>query len=113
MTQHTCPCLLVHCIDFRFQQAIENLLKTLDFECGDFDRVAVAGGAGNFEVLKHHAPLSKKLHCPNVAILTVHEDCGAGAKKDDLIKAREIAKDLFEKVRCFYLKLDGTFEEVL
>lgn len=71
-----------------------------------------AGGAGNFDILKHHAPLSRKLHCPNVAILTVHEDCGAGAKKEDLIKAKEIAQELFETIHCFYLKLDGTWEEI-
>ena len=112
-TKHTCPCILVHCIDFRFQGTIDKLIRSLGYNPGDFDRVSVAGGAGNFEILKHHAPLSKRLHDPEMIILTVHEDCGAGAKKEDLMTAKKIVSETIPHARCFFLKLDGSWEEML
>lgn len=110
--KHTCHALIVHCIDFRFQGAIRKLFNSLGLRHGHFDRLSVAGGAGNFKILEEHAPLSRKLHEPELVILTIHEDCGAGAKKEDLRKARKIAKKSIPNTRCFYLKLNGEVEEV-
>lgn len=110
--KHTCRALIVHCIDFRFQGAVRKLFNSLGLDHGQFDRLSVAGGAGNFKILEEHAALSKKLHAPELVILIVHEDCGAGAKKEDLSKARKIAKKSIPNARCFYLKLNGKVEEV-
>lgn len=99
-------------MDFRIQGTLTKLLTHLQINEGTFDRVSVAGGAGNFEQLSHHLGLSKKLHASQVAILTIHEDCGAGAKKEDLPKAFELASQAGFESRLFFIKLDGTWEEV-
>ena len=111
-TQHTCKVFVAHCMDFRFQKSVMELLARLGLNYGDFDRLTVAGGAGNFNALEDHIHLSKKLHTPSSAILLVHEDCGAGAKKEDLHHAKRIVFPHIEKVLCFYLRLNGEVEEV-
>ena len=99
-------------MDFRIQQTVRKLLEQLDIPEGTFDRVTFAGGAANAEQLKIHLGLSKKLHDSCVAVLSVHEDCGAGAVKEDLFKAADTARSLGFDPRLFFIKLDGTWEEV-
>src|SRR6185312_5945607 len=109
---HTCSHAVVGCMDFRIQKTVSNLLEHLKVHEGTFDRVTFAGGAANKEQLKHHLELSKRLHDSGMAILSVHEDCGAGAKKEDLYEAAETARSLGYDPKMFYIKLDGTWEEV-
>ncbi len=109
---HSCKACIVHCMDFRIQSTIDILLTQLGLSLGEFDRVSVAGGAGNFDQLKKHLEISTKLHHPWEIILTVHEDCGYGAKKEDLKQAKKIATDFNLKVRMFFLRLNGSFEEL-
>ncbi|MCA9391623.1 hypothetical protein KC614_00270 [candidate division WWE3 bacterium] len=111
---HICGNCVFHCMDFRFQKTFDSLIESLEIELGDFDRVSVAGGAGNFEQLERHLELTTKLHDAKTLVLTVHEDCGAGATRDDLIKAIGIAKETYPErtVKAFYVMLDGTWEEV-
>ena len=47
----------------------------------------------------------KKLHDSSTAVLSVHEDCGAGAKKEDLLKAAETARSLGFEPKLFYISL--------
>ena len=110
---HTCSHCLVHCMDFRIQKTINSLLESLKIKEGGFDRVSIAGGAANFEQLKRHIELSSALHSPKTFILTIHEDCGAGAKPDDLVRARMMAQNSYPEcdIRTFFIKLDGTWEE--
>ena len=110
--KHTCLYFVISCMDFRFQSSVDKLLESENIHLGDFDRVSVAGGAGNFKSLDEHASISKKLHDTQTAVLIVHEDCGAGAKLEDLPKAAAIAKKYFSDIRCFYLKLDGGIEKI-
>ncbi|OHA15657.1 MAG: hypothetical protein A3G52_00825 [Candidatus Taylorbacteria bacterium RIFCSPLOWO2_12_FULL_43_20] len=112
MKKHTCKNFIIHCIDFRFQKAHEELISKLGINYGDFDRVAVAGGAGNFEQLRTHAEISNRLHDTDTVILTIHEDCGAGAKKEDFTKAKEIANEFFSQVKLVHINLDGSIEEL-
>lgn len=80
---------------------------------GSVSAVTFAGGAANMEQLKIHLGLSKRLHDSCMPVLSgVHEDCGAGAVKEDLFKAAEIARSLGFDPRLFFIKLDGTWEEV-
>ena len=101
-------------MDFRIQQTIERLLGSLEIAYGDCDRVSIAGGAGNFEQLEKHIDLSAKLHNATNLVLTIHEDCGAGAKKEDLPQALKIIKEKHphSTIRTFFVKLDGSWEEI-
>ncbi len=110
---HTCSHCVVHCMDFRIQKTVDNLLADLGIVKGSFDRVSVAGGAANFEQLETHLTLSKKLHNPSIFILTIHEDCGADAKLEDLDNARRLIKNSCPEceIRTFFVRLDGGWEE--
>ena len=113
MSNVACKATVVHCMDFRIQKTVGELLKTIDIHEGDFDRVSIAGGAANAEQLKKHIGLSSALHSPQVFILTIHEDCGAGAKEGDLRNARNLIQSSYPEcqIRTFIIKLDGTWEE--
>lgn len=113
MSQHVCEHICIRCMDFRIQETCHKLLEELNIQHGKYDLVTVAGGAGAFDFTKHHLELSKRLHQSSQAILLVHEDCGAGAKKEDLHQAAKIAKELGFDSRAFYIKLDGTWEEII
>ena len=110
---HACKACAVHCMDFRIQKTTDNLLKSLGLSEGDFDRVSIAGGAANFEQLEKHLELSKKLHNPSQIILTIHEDCGTGAKEEDLTHAKELIQPNYPEcsIKTFVIKLDGAWEE--
>jgi hypothetical protein len=114
MSPHTCASSFVHCMDFRIQPTLDRLLVNEGVMAGDFDRVSVAGGAGNFQELRHHLTLSCKLHHPRSFLLTVHEDCGAGAKREDLEEAVRIAREIEpeSEVEAFFVRLDGTWDRV-
>jgi len=101
-------------MDFRIQQTVELLLAELMVDYDDFDRVSIPGGAGNIALFEEMALLSKRLHDINMVVLTVHEDCGAGATMDDLKEAISIAKNSLPdvEVRAFYIYLDGHWDEV-
>jgi len=95
-------------MDFRFQKAVHELIRETGLEYGDYDLVSIKGGAGNFEQLREHLVAAKKLHNPQQIILTVHEDCGAKAKQEDLANAVEISKEIYgENIPIIekYLKL--------
>lgn len=112
MSGHKCKTCFVHCMDFRFQKAFGELLESLGVKPGDFDRLSIPGGAGNFEKLKEYLTLSKDLHAARQFILTIHEDCGAGAKKEDLKEAVRIAKEVLPEaeIKTFYVSLDGAIQ---
>jgi carbonic anhydrase len=75
MAQHTCEAVVVHCIDFRIQGKVNELMEQR-FP-GSFDRVAVAGGVKNLEFVTEQVQLSVRLHEPKHIVLVQHEDCGA------------------------------------
>lgn len=87
--------IVVCCMDFRFQKAIQKLIKENRLKYGDYDLVSIKGGAGNFQQLREHLLVAKKLHDPQKIILTIHEDCGAKAKEEDFVKATEITIEIF------------------
>jgi hypothetical protein len=101
-------------MDFRIQETVDRLLASLGDKNGDFDRVSIAGGAGNFGELVKHLQLSTSLHNAQNLILTVHEDCGAGATREDLVKALKIARELYpdRRIQGFYIYLRGEWEEI-
>jgi hypothetical protein len=107
-------------MDFRTQGTVDSLIESLGIKGshilgmrGSFDRISVQGGAANFEQLRVHLVTAKRLHECHTAILTVHENCGAGAKKEDLLTARNIAVGLEYRCRLFFIKLDGLWDEIV
>jgi cyanophycinase-like exopeptidase len=99
-------------MDFRIQETVEKMLEHLNIQKSTYDRVSFAGGAADKENLKKHLELSQRLHQSSHAILTIHEDCGAGAQKEDLLTAQQITDTLGFTSQLFIIKLDGTWEEI-
>ncbi|MBT3266249.1 hypothetical protein HN371_03795 [Candidatus Poribacteria bacterium] len=104
---------VVHCMDYRIQATADRLMGALGVGRGRFDRVSVAGGAGNADQTRRHLDLSIRLHNAASLVLTAHEDCGAGATRDDLTRALALARGSHPErhIRGFWINLDGTWEE--
>ena len=113
---HECNALVATCIDFRFQEAINQWLKEQNL-VGDHDRVAVAGATKDIEHLLEQLTLSKKLHNISVVYLLGHEDCGAfnhdnQAVKDSLNEAEKTVdgRILGLKIYKYYITLSKEFQ---
>ncbi len=114
---HKTEALIVTCIDFRLQEAINNWISQ-NFSPKTFDRVALAGGVKNLEVILTQIEIAKRLHHINKVVLINHEDCGAYGEEgteekhsEDLKTAKEKIQSQFPDltVETYYLKLNGTF----
>jgi len=117
--EHKCDGVIVQCMDWRIQKTLSELLKSLDLETADC--LSIPGGAGkNPELVDQWVELSIKLHQPDTILLTVHEDCGAGATRDDLAEAFKRIKKTYsgdsdtpnKTFRAFWINLDGSWEEL-
>lgn len=117
MSDHGCEAVVVTCIDFRFQEFINNWIAQ-NFAPKTFDRVAIAGGVFDFDYISKQVEISKRLHHIKKVVLINHEDCGAYGETgtpekhaEDLnhaaAKITEQYPDL--EVETYYLHLDGTF----
>lgn len=120
MSDHSCEAVIVTCIDFRFQEFINNWISE-KFAPKTFDRIAIAGGVFDFPYVQKQIEISKRLHHIKKAVLINHEDCGAYGEAgttekhaQDLKNAASKIKDIFSdlEVETYYLHLDGSFELV-
>lgn len=120
MSLHSCKSLVVTCIDFRFQDFINNWIAE-NLEAKDFDRVALAGGVFNWEVISSQIDVSKRLHDISQVILINHEDCGAYGDSGTMVRhradLREAKQQILVKypemqVDCYIAKLSGEFESI-
>lgn len=73
---HKAKTLVIHCIDFRFQEMTDTDVKKRA-NYGEFDRIAWPGAAKDLENVKSAAEISIRLHDPDEVIIYEHEDCGA------------------------------------
>ncbi|MBD3257254.1 hypothetical protein GF377_02385 [candidate division GN15 bacterium] len=88
----TCSNFLLHCMDFRIQQTVDDYLQQHGF-MGDCDRVAYGGPCQEHELALHYIDLSIKIHDTKHIILSQHEDCGGyggTAKWGSVEKEREV-----------------------
>ena len=120
MNDHTCEAVVVTCIDFRFQEYIDNWIKE-NLGIKNHDRVALAGGIKNLDQALGQIEVSNRLHHIKKVILINHEDCGAYGEMGtsqkhaaDLKAAKEKIKKEYPdlEVETYYLHLNGSFEQI-
>jgi carbonic anhydrase len=118
--KHVTDALVVHCIDFRFQKYLDTWLQK-HLGHGNYDRVSLAGGVFDFDMVSEQVGISVRLHEIGKVVLINHEDCGAyGAAgsferhQKDLRVAKQAIEAEFPrlKVEIYYLRLDGAFEKI-
>lgn len=82
---HKAKALILHCIDFRFQSALQKFLLDKGLT-GAVDVVSIAGAAKNYarptsesdrEFLMRQIDISVKLHEIEKVLIVNHQDCGA------------------------------------
>lgn len=121
ITKHQCNAVVVTCIDFRFQPYIDKWLGK-NFQPGDYDRIALAGGIKNLDAIMEQIAISRRLHHINRGVLINHEDCGAYGEEGtvekhtrDLQNAAARIKEQYPdlEVVSYYLLLNGNFELIL
>lgn len=93
---HKCSGFVCACMDWRIQHAVGLLVAELTRKFGHFDRVQIAGGAGNRDLLLTHVELSNRLHAPDVFVITGHADCGFRTTKADLVDALAYLRAMVE-----------------
>ena len=115
-----CEALVVHCIDYRLQEFLNEWLDD-KLPTGGFDRVAIAGGVHDVFYAIRQVEIAIRLHQIEKVFLINHEDCGAYGiegnyqrHQKDLAQASQKIKALFPNldVETYYLHLDGEFEEM-
>ena len=120
MNNHQAEAIIVTCIDFRLQEAINKWLAE-HFAPKTFDRVALAGGVKNLEAILGQIDIAYQLHHINKVVLINHEDCGAygvvgtpAKHAEDLSAAKAKIKVVYPdlEVATYYLHLDGTVEPI-
>jgi len=94
-----CSTVIISCIDFRFQNHIQKLIKLLSIE-NDVDIINIVGGAISLDDYKKNGKtmldVSIELHNPKNIILTGHDNCGAGTT------CKELKKKLFEYKKRYH-----------
>lgn len=117
---HSCEACVVTCIDFRFQDFIQEWTKK-NLPSRSHDRVAFAGGVKDLETIIGQVNTSYRLHNIEKVVLINHEDCGAYGElgtpqrhAEDLRNAADRIQELHPNlmIESYYLHLDGTFEKV-
>ncbi len=120
MINHKAEAIVITCIDYRIQEYVNRWISE-NLEKGTFDRAAFAGGVLNWEMDLRQIEVAYKLHHIKKVILINHEDCGVYGENGqpithalDLKKASDKIKALFSdlEIQTYYLRLDGTFEQV-
>ena len=104
MEKHICQAVVIHCIDFRIQEAIHDFLQGFH----GVDHISLAGGVkellekGKESLTFSNLEISSRLHEPKKIILVQHEDCGAygGSKAfENAQKETEFQREQLEKAK--------------
>ena len=94
---HKAEAIIITCIDFRLQEAINNWISQ-NFAPKTFDRVALAGGVKNLDIILNQIEIAYRLHHIKKVILINHEDCGAYGKEGTEEKHTEDLKTAKQKI---------------
>jgi carbonic anhydrase len=116
-----CDAVVVTCKDFRIQRYLDEWLRD-HIGYGNFDRVSIAGGVKNWELIGGAIDLAVRLHDVHHVVLMNHENCGAYGDEStlerhaaDLRAARAAIFATYPAftVDIYYVHLDGTFEQIV
>src|SRR3990167_6831918 len=102
---HLADAIVITCIDFRFQQYIDDWLKQ-NFKKYMFDRVALAGGVFDFYSILRQVEISQRLHQTKKVILVNHQDCGAYGKEGTFKRHRDDLTEAERKLEALYPDID-------
>lgn len=96
--EHKTQALAIACIDFRFQEMIEEDLKKRGL-AGKVDSIAWPGASKDLDQVAKAAEVSIRLHDPDLALIYEHEDCGAYGDDNSLQTHKDNAARLAEKLK--------------
>ncbi len=123
---HHCKAAILHCIDFRFQEALDKFVKDQGLN-GNTDRIALAGGVKSLGEVFEELSISEDLHQVAEMYLINHQDCGAygpevardkqkerETHKRDLSVAKKLIKEKYPQVNVhtYFLTLNKEFVEI-
>ena len=120
MADPVCEAVVVHCMDARLQKPINDWLQRR-FSLSDYDRISLAGGVFELEMILKQVEISHRRHKTRKVILVNHENCGMYGEEStlerhsaDLRKAEQRIKAELPQleVELYYLHLTGIFEKV-
>lgn len=120
MDSHQAESIIVTCIDFRLQEAINSWISK-NFQPKTYDRVALAGGVKDEETVLGQIDIAVRLHHIKKVVLINHEDCGAYGEMGTPQKHTQDLRDASSKilqqfpgvvVETYYLHLNGIFEPI-
>jgi carbonic anhydrase len=120
MKEFTCQAVVVHCMDGRLQQPINDWLERR-FSLSDYDRISLAGGVFDLEAILKQVEICYRRHKIRKVILINHENCAMYGDEStperhasDLRKAELRIKETLPplEVELYYLHLTGIFERV-
>ena len=106
-----CRACLVRCGDQRLHQLARRLLVDLEIPEDACHVIAVPGGAA-YAGLATLLQTVLSLCRPEQTILTIHEDCLAGAVHQQLLDAYAMARQHTDRIRMFIFKSEGGWEEI-
>ena len=123
---HTCKAAIVHCIDFRFQSALDQFITKHNLT-GNVDRIGLAGGVKRLGEVFEELSMSEDLHEVKDMYLVNHQDCGAYGPliaKDkrqelkthtkDLLNAKKLLNEKYPQVHVhtYFLSLEKEFIKI-
>ena len=114
---HNCEAVVLHCIDFRFNEEVDNYFDKRFPE--GYDVISIAGSCKGLlndeehrKFLLEQFQISHRLHHPKTIALVQHEDCGAyGGSKNfsDTDAEQKFHQEEFQKAGKL---LSGDFPEM-
>lgn len=96
--EHKAQALAITCIDYRFQEMINQDLKNRGVN-GNFDRIAWPGASKDLEKVTEACETSIRLHDPDAAFIYEHEDCGAYGDDNSTETHRKNAQALTARLK--------------
>jgi carbonic anhydrase len=120
MTEIVSQAIVVHCMDARLQKPINDWMQRR-FSLSDYDRISLAGGVFELEMVLKQIEISHLRHQTRKVILVNHENCGMYADDNtperhavDLRNAEQRIKAMLPQleVELYYLHLTGIFEKI-
>jgi len=96
--EHKAQAAVITCIDFRFQEMIEEDLEKRHLN-GNCDRISWPGASKDHDKVLETTALSIRLHDPDQVYIYEHQDCGAYGPNNSVETHRQNASHLAASLR--------------